>query len=112
MTELFVLLVGVVGFGGSLFWRRRRVDRTPVVANVESPSALTADEGSGDSTPAGTPGDVDDFAELSEALRSPRARVSAPVEPPDPVVVAVCAAVTGEVVSVRLRTASGTKVLY
>ncbi|MGC8511775.1 MAG: hypothetical protein ACP5P1_01870 [Acidimicrobiales bacterium] len=114
MTELFVLLIGVVAFGGSIFWKRRHVAQAPVAATVDEPAAPMADAAatSSDSPLSREPGDDDAFNESSVALRTPRVRVPAPVEPPDPVVVAVCAALADGVVSIRLRTASGTKVIY
>lgn len=114
MTEVFVLLVGVVAFGGSIFWKRRQVAKAPAAPAVEE-RAVAAPDGamaSGYSAPSGELQDDEAFAELSVALRSPHVRVPAPTEPPDPVAVAVCAALSDGVVSVRLRTPSGTKVLY
>ncbi len=114
MTELYVVLVGVVAFGGSLFWKRRQVARVPVNTVVDGPSPRPVEgaAASAGSALGGGPGDDATFEESSVVLRTPRVRVPAPVEPPDPVVVAVCTALADGVVSIRLRSASGTKVLY
>ncbi len=114
MTELFVVLIGVVAFGGSLFWRRRHLKANPPASDVEEPAAAAVD-GEGTSCDAGPGAEVGGdpvFEESSFALRTPRVRVPSPAEPPDPLVVAVCSVIPDGVISVRLRCANDTKVLY
>lgn len=113
MTELFVVLIGVVAFGGSLFWRRRHLKANPAAGDVEEPAAAAVDgEGTCDAGPGAEVGGDPVFEESSFALRTPRVRVPSPAEPPDPLVVAVCSVIPDGVISVRLRGADDTKVLY
>ncbi len=99
MSELVVVLIGVLAFGGSIL-RKLRQNRRSDQAQSESDEA------------SGQPLAANQTPEPLTNLNLPGGRLAVPVEPPDPLVVAVCAAMPVEVTSVRLRSAAGVKTLY
>ena len=99
MSELVVVLIGVLAFGGSIL-RKLRQNRRPRQAE------------SGQGKVGGQPQAATSAPEPLANLNPPGGRLAVPVEPPDPLVVAVCAAMPVEVTSVRLRSAAGIKTLY
>ncbi len=99
MSELAVVLIGVLAFGGSIIRKLRQVRRSGQEHGDEENAGALEHV----ATPA--PGPLTN-------LNPPSGRLAVPVEPPDPLVVAVCAAMPVEVTSVRLRSVAGIKTLY
>ena len=99
MNELVVVLIGVLAFGGSIL-RKLRQNR---LSGQTQPEPAKASKQPQVAAPAPEP---------LTSLNPPGGRLAVPVEPPDPLVVAVCTALPVEVTSVRLRSATGVKTLF
>ena len=99
MSEMAVVMIGVLAFGGSIFFKFRRGRQSGPAddATRTEPARLGAE--------ASLPSHAAD-------LNPPAGRLAVPVQPPDPLVLAVCSTMPVEVTSVRLRRTSGTVILY
>jgi hypothetical protein len=99
VSEVAVVLIGVVAFAGSILWKLRRGSQGGSSHAGTQPEQAQPP----DSRPVRVP---------PADLCPPSGHLAVPVEPPDPLVVALCSALPVEVTSVRLRKASHTEILY